>query len=88
VPIVDTAPVTLPADPPPAAPAPPAPLALAARRVLARDGVDYVLRPWQAGHLVALAEERDPGPVPLACGLGIGWLQARLDEALAELAGR
>ena len=52
----------------------------AARRLLERDGSAFVLRPWQAGYLLALASGRDPGPVPLACGLGAGWLEARLVE--------
>ena len=56
----------------------------AARRLLERDGSAFVLRPWQAGYLIALAEGRDPGPVPLACGLGAGWLEARLAKAVQE----
>jgi hypothetical protein len=59
-------------------------LAAAARAVLARDGVDLLLRPWQAGYLLALADGRR-AELPAACGLGRGWVQARLDEALAEL---
>jgi len=61
-------------------------MAAAARAVLARDGVDVALRPWQAGYLLALADGR-PAELPAACGLGRGWVQARLDEALAELDG-
>ena len=57
---------------------------VAARRVLERDGTSYVLRPWQAGYLMALAEGRDPGPAPMACGLGAGWLEDRLQEAVRE----
>ena len=56
----------------------------AARRLLERDGSAFVLRPWQAGYLITLSEGRDPGPVPLACGLGAGWLEARLAEAIRE----
>jgi hypothetical protein len=59
-------------------------LALAARRVLDRDSTDYVLRPWQAAWLMAVAAGRD-GEVPMACGLGRGWLDARMAEALAEV---
>jgi hypothetical protein len=54
----------------------------AARRLLERDGSAFVLRPWQAGYLLTLAEGRDPGPVPVACGLGGGWLEARLADAI------
>jgi hypothetical protein len=56
----------------------------AARRLLERDGSAFVLRPWQAGYLLTLADGRDPGPVPVACGLGAGWLEARLAEAIRE----
>jgi hypothetical protein len=59
-------------------------LALAARQVLDRDGRDYMLRPWQAAWLMAVAAGRD-GEVPMACGLGRGWLDARMAEALAEV---
>jgi hypothetical protein len=51
----------------------------AARRVLARDGRDLVLQPWQAAWLIATAEGRE-GFVPPGCGVGAGWLAARLDE--------
>ena len=51
----------------------------AARRVLARDGRDLVLQPWQAGWLIATADGRE-GFVPPGCGVGAGWLAARLDE--------
>ena len=51
----------------------------AARRVLARDGRDLVLQPWQAGWLIATADGRE-GFVPPGCGVGVGWLAARLDE--------
>ena len=53
----------------------------AARRVLARDGRDLVLQPWQAAWLIATADGarvRPPG-----CGVGAGWLAARLDEERA-----
>jgi hypothetical protein len=56
----------------------------AARRLLERDGSAFVLRPWQAGYLLTLAGGRDPGPVPVACGLGAGWLEDRLAEAIRE----
>jgi hypothetical protein len=52
----------------------------AALRVLARDGRDLHLQPWQVAYLVATSEGRE-GVVPLGCGVGKGWLQARLDEA-------
>ena len=55
----------------------------AASRVLARDGRDLVLQPWQAGWLIATAEGRE-GFVPPGCGVGVGWLQARLDEELGS----
>jgi hypothetical protein len=61
----------------------PEPVRAAARRVLARDGRDFVLQPWQAGFLVATAEGRE-GFVPPACGVGRGWLQARIDEEIAR----
>ena len=51
----------------------------AARRVLARDGRDLVLQPWQAAWLIATADGRE-GIVPPGCGVGAGWLAARLDE--------
>ena len=51
----------------------------AARKVLDRDGRDLVLLPWQAAWLVATAAGRE-GFVPPGCGVGAGWLQARLDE--------
>ncbi len=54
----------------------------AARRLLARDGRDLVLQPWQAGWLIATADGRE-GFVPPGCGVGAGWLAARLDEERA-----
>lgn len=51
----------------------------AARRVLARDGRDLVLQPWQAAWLIATADGHE-GFVPPSCGAGAGWLAARLDE--------
>ena len=51
----------------------------AARRVLARDGRDLVLQPWQAAWLIATADGRE-GFVPPRCGVGAGWLAARLAE--------
>jgi hypothetical protein len=53
----------------------------AAGRVLARDGRDLVLQPWQAAWLIATAEGREAF-VPPGCGVGAGWLRARLDEEL------
>ena len=58
-------------------------LRVAARSVLARDGRDYLLQPWQVAYLVALTEGRH-GVVPPGCGVGRGWLQVRLDEARAS----
>jgi hypothetical protein len=64
------------------APAPtPAALAAAARLLLARDGREHVLQPWQVAYLVALTDGRQ-GHVPPGCGVGKGWLDARLREAL------
>lgn len=57
-------------------------LAAAARHVLAADGRDYLLRDWQVAWLVAVSEGRE-GVVPVACGAGAGWLDARMREALA-----
>ena len=57
--------------------------ARASRAVLAGDGGGFVLQPWQVAWLVATSEGRE-GVVPSGCGVGKGWLQARLDEALAE----
>ena len=53
----------------------------AARRLLAADGREFVLQPWQVAWLVATSEGRE-GFVPSGCGVGKGWLQARLDETL------
>ncbi len=58
------------------------PTRTAARRVLARDGLDFHLQPWQVAYLVATSEGRE-GLVPPGCGVGKGWLQARLDEVRA-----
>ena len=55
----------------------------AARRLLAADGRELILQPWQVAWLVATSEGRE-GVVPPGCGVGKGWLQARLDEALAQ----
>jgi hypothetical protein len=55
----------------------------AARRLLAADGRAFTLQPWQVGWLVATSEGRE-GLVPPGCGVGKGWLEARLDEALAS----
>ena len=56
------------------------PDAQAAQRVLAGDGRGYVLQPWQVAYLFALLEGRQ-GVVPPGCGVGKGWLDARLREA-------
>ena len=61
----------------------PAPVRASARRLLEADGTEFILQPWQVAWLVATSEGRE-GAVPLGCGVGRGWLQARLDEALAE----
>ena len=61
----------------------PAAMRDAARRLLAADGTEFILQPWQVAWLVATSEGRE-GFVPPGCGVGKGWLQARLDEALAE----
>jgi hypothetical protein len=66
--------------PEPGIPEVPEDLREAARSVLAADGREHVLQPWQVAYLVALTEGRD-GVVPPGCGVGKGWLQARLDEA-------
>ena len=58
-------------------------LRAAARAVLDADGRGHVLQPWQVAYLVALSEGRE-AVVPPGCGVGRGWLQARLDEAIAE----
>jgi hypothetical protein len=55
----------------------------AARRLLAADGREFVLQQWQVAWLVATSEGRQ-GVVPAACGVGKGWLEARLEEALAS----
>jgi hypothetical protein len=59
-----------------------APLAEAALRVLAADGRAFVLQPWQIAFCFALVEGRE-GIVPPGCGVGKGWLDARLREAIA-----
>jgi hypothetical protein len=56
-------------------------LAEAARVVLAGDGRSFVLQPWQIAYCFALIEGREP-LVPPGCGVGKGWLDARLREAL------
>jgi hypothetical protein len=53
----------------------------AARRVLAGDGRQFVLQPWQIAYCFALVEGREP-VVPPGCGVGKGWLEARLREAI------
>jgi hypothetical protein len=59
-----------------------APFRQAALRVLARDGRDLVLQPWQAAWLIATADGHE-GFVPPGCGVGAAWLAARLDEETA-----
>jgi hypothetical protein len=61
----------------------PDPLRAAARALLAVDGREVHLRPWQIAYLIALTEGRE-GRVPPNCGAGRGWLQNRLDEAMRE----
>ncbi|HEY3336552.1 MAG TPA: hypothetical protein VGK16_15070 [Candidatus Limnocylindrales bacterium] len=83
---VVSAPLTIIEPAVPAAPSPggaivPEPVREAARRLLAADGREFVLQPWQVAWLVATSEGRE-GVVPLGCGVGKGWLQARLDEVL------
>jgi hypothetical protein len=56
-------------------------LAMAAQRVLASDGHAYALQPWQVAYCFALVEGREPR-VPPGCGVGKGWLDSRLREAL------
>jgi hypothetical protein len=57
------------------------PAATAARRVLADDGKAFVLQPWQIAYCHAIVEGRAP-VVPPGCGVGKGWLEDRLREAL------
>jgi hypothetical protein len=59
----------------------------AARTVLAGDGRAFVLQPWQVAWLVDVSEGRE-GFVPPACGVGKGWLDARIREALDEVPAR
>ena len=59
----------------------------AARRVLDGDGRAFVLQPWQIAYLFALVEGRTPVVAP-GCGVGKGWLEARLRESRAELSER
>jgi hypothetical protein len=61
-------------------------LADAARRVLAGDGGSHILQPWQIAYCFALVEGREP-VVPPGCGVGKGWLEARLREAQRDLSG-
>ena len=58
-------------------------LAGAARRVLDGDGQSFVLLPWQVAYLFAIIEGRTP-VVPPGCGVGKGWLDTRLQEALGH----
>ena len=55
-------------------------LAEDARRVLAGDGREFILQPWQIAYCFALVEGREP-LVPPGCGVGKGWLDARLRDA-------
>jgi hypothetical protein len=66
----------------PAAFTPGSELCAAARELLAADGRAFALQPWQAAYLVAISEGRE-GVVPPGCGVGKGWLQARLEQTLA-----
>jgi len=56
------------------------PEAEAAHRVLDADGRAFVLQPWQVAYLFDLVDGRMP-VVPPGCGVGKGWLDARLREA-------
>jgi hypothetical protein len=56
-------------------------LRAASRALLAGDGRGFVLQPWQVAYLVAMSDGRK-GVVPPGCGVGKGWLDARLREAL------
>jgi hypothetical protein len=60
---------------------------VAARDVLSGDGLGYVLQPWQVAWLVATSEGRE-AVVPPGCGIGKGWLDERLREALEARTGR
>ena len=53
----------------------------AARKVLAGDGRSWVLQPWQVAYLIDVADGRD-GVVPPGCGVGKGWLDDRMREAM------
>ena len=59
------------------------PVEVAARRVLADDGRAFNLLPWQIAYCVAVVDGREP-VVPPGCGVGKGWLEARLSEAAEE----
>ena len=56
-------------------------LRVASRAVLAGDGRRFILQPWQVAWLVATSEGRE-GVVPPGCGVGKGWLDERVREAL------
>jgi hypothetical protein len=55
----------------------------AARRVIAADGGEYSLQGWQVAYLLDVGEGR-AGRVPPGCGVGRGWLEARLAQAAAD----
>lgn len=57
----------------------------AARTLLDQNGRAFVLRDWQVAWLIAVSEGRE-GVVPLACGAGKGWLDARMREAGGDAA--
>ena len=56
-------------------------LRAAARAVLAGDGRGFVLQPWQVGLTSIDASEGGEAVVPPGCGVGKGWLDARIREA-------
>ena len=56
-------------------------LRTAAASVLGRDGRAWILQPWQVAYLLDVSEGRE-GVVPPGCGVGKGWLDARLREAI------
>ena len=62
------------------------PVRRAARALLAKDGRAFALQPWQVAWLVATSEGR-AGVVPPGCGVGKGWLDERMREAIDETAG-
>ena len=57
----------------------------AAKALLAADGRSIALQPWQVAWLVATSEGRE-GVVPPGCGVGKGWLDVRMREAMRQAA--